>query len=366
MKEIFFSLLIILSQDLLSQNTNEGNEIRPLNKFVGYYNVGVKPNKPFFKSRWYLKEGQLYSIYDSDIDRKFEPYADGKLSYNVVYNESDLPNINEDDTTYYVVLTFKNSQLDQFKIIRPRKEWPTDLYGYRIPELDELAVDAEEQMTQKLSTDNFRFVYSKQDEDLVKTFSSKIESLHHKLLEEFKSESIPITTYKLYPDLTSYHNGVLTPGAPEWQKGRVWTVNEIKLVSPTYLETELDEPIKDDLLIHEYVHIIHWNKVGDPNNIPKWIWEGVALYKGCCAWEEIGQLEYLKEKKYPSLKKINQNSEFQYQLGYYLIEFIDIKWNWEKVIELMKNNGDIKAVFSLSDKKFEKEFYEYLEGKYLK
>lgn len=365
MKVITFCLFLLLSHNLFSQDIKEAYETRPLSQFVGYYNVGIKPNKPFFKSRWYLKDGALYTIYDSDIDRKFEPYSGGKLSYNVVYDEKDLPEIKESDTTYYVVLTFKKDRLEQFKVIRPRKEWPTDLYGYRIPELDELAVNAEKQMTQELRTDNFRFIYSRKDDLFVKSFSSKIESLYNRLLDEFRSEPLPVTTYKLYPDLESYHNGVLTPGAPEWQKGRVWTENEIKLVSPTYLETELNEPISDDLLIHEYVHIIHWNKFGDPGNIPKWLWEGVALYKGCCAWDDIDQLDYLKKEKFPSLKKINWNGEFQYQLGYYLIEFIDAKWGWEKVIELMTNNGDIEVTLSLSVKTFEKEFYDYLKNEYL-
>lgn len=365
MKIIITSLILLLTNSLFAQNTNGISEIRPLSEFVGYYNVGVKPNKPFFKSRWYLKGDELYTIYDSDIDRKFEPYTNGKLNYNVVYNEENLPEIKEGDSTYYVVLTFKNHQLEQFKIIRPRKEWSTDLYGYRIPELDGLAVNSEEQMTQELSTDNFRFVYSKKDELFVKNFSSKIDSLNSTLLGEFRSDSLPVTTYKLYPDLESYHNGVLTPGAPDWQKGRVWTENEIKLVSPTYLETELNEPISDDLLIHEYIHIIHWNKFGDPRNIPKWLWEGVALYKGCCAWNNIDQLEYLKKEKFPSLKKINWNAEFQYQLGYYLIEFVDIKWGWVKVVELMANNGNIQESLGLSIKTFEKEFYDYIKKEYL-
>ncbi|UZR95967.1 hypothetical protein [Chondrinema litorale] len=362
MKIITFSLILVFNQHLFAQDTKE---IRPLSQFIGYYNVGVKPNKPFFKSRWYLKDGELYTIYDSDIDRKFEAYSNGKLSYNVVYHEDDLPEISESDTTYYVVLTFKNEKLEEFKVIRPRKEWQTDLYGYRIPELDELAVNAEVKMTQELHTDNFRFVYSKQDELFVKNFSSKIESVHYKLLDEFSCEPLPVITYKIYPDIESYHNGVLTPGAPKWQKGRVWTENEIKLVSPTYLETALNEPISDDLLIHEFVHIIHWNIVGDPNRIPKWLWEGVALYKGCCAWEDIDQLEYVKKEKFPSLKQINWNGEFQYQLGYYLIEFIDTKWGWKKVIELMAKNGNVKEALGLSEKTFEKDFYNHLKKEYL-
>lgn len=365
MKIIVTFLILILTNSLFAQKTNKASEIRPLSEFVGYYNVGVKPNKPFFKSRWYLKDGKLYTIYDSDIDRQFKPFTDGKLNYNVVYDEKKLPEIKEGDSTYYAVLTFENHQLEQFKIIRPRKKWSTDLYGYRIPELDEIAIDAEKQMTQELRSDNFRFIYSQKDEAFVKNFSKKIELLNSKLLDEFRSEPLTVTTFKLYPNLESYHNGVLTPGAPEWQKGRVWTENEIKLVSPTYLETELKEPISDDLLIHEYVHIIHWNKFGDPRNIPKWLWEGVALYKGCCVWDDINQLEYLQKEKFPSLKRINSNSEYQYQLGYYLIEFIDTKWGWDKVIQLMENNGDIKATLALSVKAFENELYGYIKGNYL-
>ena len=177
---------------------------------------------------------------------------------------------------------------------------------------------------------------------------------------------MPVTTFKIYPDLETYHNGVLTPGAPEWQKARVWTENEIKLTSPTYLKNVLGEAIADDLLIHEYVHILHWNKVGDPYIIPKWLWEGVALYKGCCQWENIEQLEYLKKEKFPSLKEINRKSELQYQLGYHLIEFILVEWEWKKVIQLIENNGDIKESFNVTTKVFEKKFYNYLKKEYLK
>lgn len=79
------------------------------------------------------------------------------------------------------------------------------------------------------------------------------------------------------------------------------TENEIKLVSPFYLNSETGEIISNDLLIHEYIHILHWNKIGDPNTIPRWLWEGLALYKGCCEWGNLEELEYLVKGNYPSL-----------------------------------------------------------------
>ncbi|MCB0664919.1 MAG: hypothetical protein KDC80_03810, partial [Saprospiraceae bacterium] len=121
----------------------------------------------------------------------------------------------------------------------------------------------------------------------------------------------------------------------------------------------------DDLLIHEYVHILHWNIAGDPNLIPKWLWEGVALYKGCCQWDHLEQLEYLQKEKFPSLREINGQAELQYQLGYSIIEFIVEKWDWAKVLSLLKNNGDIKESLDLSTRALEREFYAFIKEKYL-
>ena len=357
MKFLCFSALLFFSVQLAAQQES----LRPLQQFVGYYNVGTKPNKPFFKSRWYLKEGKLYTIYDSDVDRPFEPYADERLNTNVYYKEEDLPPIEEGDSTYYVILQFGNNQLDQFKIIRPRGQWNTDLYGYRIKELDARAVDAEATMDKQLKTNHFNFVYSQQDDSLVARFSKKIESGYEQLLLDFGIASLPTTTIKIFPDLRTYHNGVLTPWAPDWQKGRVWTKNEIRLVSPVYLREKKGEDAPDDLITHEFVHILHWNKAGDPNQVVKWLWEGVALYKGCCAWG-VQDLTYLSDKKGPSIKDINSSGQLQYELGYYLIAFVVERWGWEKVLQLMETNGDLKAILGISEKAFEKEFYTYMKN----
>ncbi len=360
------AVIVLVPDALFAQQGRSENKVRPLEQLVGYYDVGTKPNKPFFKSRWYLKDGELYTIYDSDIDRKFTPYENGRLSYNVFVNPQDVPKIDKDDTTYYAVLTFNNDRLEQFRIIRPRSEWKTDLYGYRIKELDALAVSPEKDMTSALETKNFRFVYTETDESFVREFSQKIETIRPRLLKDFQMQQVPLTTFKIYPDLESYHNGVLIPGAPEWQQGRVWTESEIKLVSPSYLHAEQGEVISDDLLVHEYIHILHWNKMGDPNAIPKWLWEGVALYKGCCSWGNVKALDYLDKGDYPSLREINWNSQMQYELGYYLVEFIVTQWGWDKILDLITSNGDIKHSLGMPVKKFEEQFYQYMQEKYFK
>ena len=78
------------------------------------------------------------------------------------------------------------------------------------------------------------------------------------------------------------------------------------------------------------------------------------------------ELGYMREGKYPSLKKINndQTVGLKYDLGYFLIEYIVEKWGWESVLKLVEDNGEIKRVLGISEKAFEREFYESLAQKY--
>jgi len=123
-------ILILLDCSFAQQNDSINNQdLKPLEHFSGYYGVGVKPNKPFFRSRWYLRDGKLFAIYDSDRDREIVPYQNGKLKSTIFLSEKDIQ-IKEKDSTYYLVLNFDGEQLQSFRVIRPRSEWPTGLYGY--------------------------------------------------------------------------------------------------------------------------------------------------------------------------------------------------------------------------------------------
>ncbi|MEM9300255.1 MAG: hypothetical protein AAGA64_17990 [Bacteroidota bacterium] len=361
-------LLLSLSGNLFLQaQTNQSEQI-PLEQFVGYYDVGVKPNKPFFKSRWYLRDDQLYTIYDSDQDNLFEPFENGKLKSHIVLKEADLP-MNRDDTTYYLVLNFQNQKLQSFKVIRPRNEWPTDLYGYRNEKLSELAVDTEKELTKIKESTHFRMRYGVQDNDIVPGIIQTLESRYSDLIQDFKMDSLPLTVINIYPDLKTYHNAVLTPGAPSWQMGRVWDKNDIRMLSPlTAKEITGEEMNINEIVLHEFVHSLHLNLIKEGTRVPGWFWEGLALYKGCCQWIETPfVLDYMKSKKYPSWSKIekDRSGEIKYDLGFYIIEFIDKKYGWNKILELIQTNANLKLTLELNESQFEKQLYKYLEAEYL-
>ncbi|MEM1406922.1 MAG: hypothetical protein AAGG59_09125, partial [Bacteroidota bacterium] len=71
-------------------------------------------------------------------------------------------------------------------------------------------------------------------------------------------------------------------------------------------------------------------------------------------------------KKYPSWSKIekDRSGEIKYDLGFYILEFIDNKYGWDKILALIISNGDIESTLRMEHKQFEHEFYAYLEERY--
>jgi len=364
------ALLLIVIESCQGQsiksNPNQEHVKIPLEQFVGYYQVGVKPNKPFFRSRWYIRAGKLFSIYDSDRDREMVPYENGKLNSNIFLSEQDV-HIDDQDS-YYLVLNFDKEQLQSFKVIRPRSEWATDLYGYRIKSFDKLAIDTEEALDYQYQSANFSFSYSSLDSAQIRGLSSFLESKYKQLLTAFNIDKLPPVNIRIYPDFDTYHNAVLTPNAPKWQSGRAWDNDEIRMVSPIIAQKETGEQVElNEVVLHEFIHCIHLNMVRDGTRVPGWLWEGIAMYKGCCQWTESPkELTYIKNKKYPSIKQIENDKTFQkkYDLGYYLIAYLDQQYGWETVLQLIQHNGKINEVLYIKVKEFERNFYDFLEEAY--
>ncbi len=364
---VFLVLLLLINiSKLAAQKSNKKEEI-PLSGFVGYYNVGTKPNKPFFKSRWYLREGKLFVIYDSDVDRELQLLIEGKHNPSIIYGDEDIA-IEKNDTTYYLQLHFKDQKLEKFRVFRPRQDWSTDLYGYRNNKLSDLATDTEKSLTYQHETENFKFYSAPKDEAYVLLMAESLENKFEELTKAFGIKAIKKTAIRIYPDLDTYHNAVLTPGAPSWQMGRAWTKNEVRMLSPKEASKISQEEVNvQEIVLHEFVHCLHMHLIKDGMRVPGWLWEGVAIYKGCCLWNSKPfNLEYIKNHRYPTLKQIERDQTFQikYELGYFLIEFIEQNYGWTGVLKLIETNGDIRAAFQQSNKQFEKEFYLFLAKNY--
>jgi len=102
-------------------------------------------------------------------------------------------------------------------------------------------------------------------------------------------------------------------------------------------------------------------------NNPRWLWETVALY-------ENGELVpprtlgYMVRGAYPSLADLNADpnaSRQIYELGYVIGEFIVTRWGRAGLLDLIRANGDVNAVFGVTPAAFEAEMYASIRAKYL-
>jgi len=84
------------------------------------------------------------------------------------------------------------------------------------------------------------------------------------------------------------------------------------------------------------------------------------MYVGCCQFYQPKELKYLVDGKRPSLNN-QRNPERAYDLGYFAVEFVELEYGWEAVIDLIKTGGDTKTVLNQNQSQFEKGFYGYME-----
>jgi hypothetical protein len=352
---IFFLLthtLAATAQDL------DSNSRPSLQQYVGYYHVGVKPKAPFFYARAFIRNRNLCIIFDGDTGSE------------LIWKEGERFSLKGDTTLrYQVTFTRQAGVITGLKVDRPRAEWPTDLYGYRVEEWNRYAVDTEQDLQLNYASPHFTFYYSTKDSADIPTLAARLEETYHEKLRWFNLAELPNTSIRIYPDKDTYHNAVLTPQAPNWQMGRAWTKDEIRMLSLNEAKKEMGQELTFEQVVqHEWIHCLHWNLISNTRNTPAWLWEGIAMYQGCCRWQNLKDLAYLKTKQYPSLKRIetDRSSELKYQLGYYLIDFIVQTWGREKVLSLINTNGNIKTSLAISRKDFEKKFYVFLEEKHLR
>ena len=357
MRYLFLLLFSIQSLFTIKAQPTNNTLSNQLEKYVGYYDVGVKPGKLFFKARAYIRESNLYIIFDSDQDHKLSLKEDHTFSFEF-----------DSASRYSISFHANGDMITGFKVVRPRSEWPTDLFGDRNEALSKYAVDTEAQLSLTRESPHFRFQYSDVDTSYIQGILTTLERNYHKIINSFKLDTIASTTIRIYPDKKTYHNAVLTPEAPDWQMGRSWSKHEIRMLSPLIARQTTGEDINvNEIVLHEFVHCVHLNLIKDGTRVPGWLWEGLAMYKGCCLWTDLKDLDYIQSKKYPTLKKIEDDRSYQmkYDLGYFLIDFVDKQYGWDKVLQLIAKNGDIKAALNKSRKDFEEDFYRFLEDTHL-
>jgi hypothetical protein len=214
-------------------------------------------------------------------------------------------------------------------------------------------------LTLKKSTDHFSFLYSNIDSANITRIAEILERDYKKIPGDFKVSSLPVVTVRVFPDLRSFHQSINFPEAPKEVMATAFGKDDFRMVSPA--APDVDSAILMKGVTHEFTHVVHLNVDYSPNN-PRWLWEGVAMYEANWFFDPA-QIPGFKEKQFTPLSALGGGVE--YVLGYVIIEAIVDTWGFDTVLNLIKKQGDVKAVLNLDEKKFEEMIYEKIYNKYI-
>lgn len=118
-------------------------------------------------------------------------------------------------------------------------------------------------------------------------------------------------------------------------------------------------------VVHEYTHLVTIALNPTFNNNPRWLWEATATYESeRPPVPKISDLKCFSKDTYPTIESLEDHPFNIYRVGYYLTDYIVSTWGQNKLVDLVKSNGDIKQTLNITVIEFEKKWLDYLQKKH--
>lgn len=215
----------------------------------------------------------------------------------------------------------------------------------------------------KYETDHFVIFYEKQDENVLKDISAKLNEGYNKIFETINLDTTYKTEVYVYKNIDELHvkkYGLLgMVFGPDWYIGDN-IENKVIIVSPNSPGPKHSYNSIVDAALHEYVHTLMWNI--NPN-LSKFLNEGMAGYiSGNCK----PQYKFQTLPKFSDTQISNPitfGNTGMYQMSYTYIEYLDENYGMERVMKLI-STGDYNKTFNRSEEDMFNEWIEFLELNY--
>ncbi|GAA4734444.1 hypothetical protein [Flavisolibacter ginsenosidimutans] len=148
-----------------------------------------------------------------------------------------------------------------------------------------------------------------------------------------------------------------------------------------FVEKAWGESDNAKVAVHEFAHTVTLKLLLDneqqPVNskdfdkkfstFPVWLWEAISVYEAN-QFVDPKNLPYLNNGQYPTLSELDNRLKGGkiYDCGYTIIEYILSKYGHDNLISLVKNYGNLKKTFAVTDERFCKDWFDFVKAKYLK
>jgi hypothetical protein len=197
-------------------------------------------------------------------------------------------------------------------------------------------------------------------QDVAEALQEQALQINHAFDYDYRG---PITV-EIFPDQESLDYYGMNP---EMQGYYAYSSDRrIQMVSPrnTTDQPEVDYSQRVLIAVHEYVHLV--NNAINPN-MPLWLNEGVAVYRGPHDLYTYVCQNMFPFKQIPSLREMEQSYESVSAadlFAYTLVDFIAHQYGQEKLNLLIRDPDKFEAILGDTRNKFEQHWREYMDLHY--
>lgn len=217
-----------------------------------------------------------------------------------------------------------------------------------------------------LESEHFTFHYTATDKGSIFQLRDKLEENHDRIVEDLKPLEMPKVQMNIYPNLAEFHKGINRKEAGNYLAGVALEPDKMSIVSPNFPGPEHSYDSIMKVAVHEFTHVVT-NNLTAYLAFPSmsWLYESIACYEAD-QFQDPKEMGSLLSGKYPTLAQLNKDTQLTYRLGYTIIEYIRDTWGMSAVRDLITSSGNMPAVLGKNEADFEKGWYEFVKGKYLK
>jgi hypothetical protein len=225
----------------------------------------------------------------------------------------------------------------------------------------------------EIQTQHFTFLFSSSiDTAIIIQLANALENNYSRIGNHLETQPSPNIETNIYAQRWRY-----IKATGNWSaSGNIEGTSKLHFVEQAWGENDSKK-----VAVHEFAHTVTLKLLLDgeaqPLNskafdkkfstFPTWLWEAISVYEAN-QFVDPKTLPYLYNGQYPSITELNSRIKGGkiYTCGYTIIEYILAKYGRDNFITLIKNYGDLKKTFSVTDDQFCKDWYAFVKEKYLK
>ena len=110
----------------------------------------------------------------------------------------------------------------------------------------------------QFESNHFKFYSKEQDKGCLKDLSNALENNYERITNDLNTSLNKKIYVYIYSDLSTYHEAINRPDAPNWVVGSAEPPNVIYMVNPSK-ESELSYSDFMKVIVHEFTHIVAYN-----------------------------------------------------------------------------------------------------------